>query len=33
LYGYAGAGRSRLYQQGDSVGILRDTLKQMVAEH
>ena len=30
---YAGAGRSRLYQQGDSVGILRDTLKHMVAEH
>lgn len=30
---YAGAGRSRLYQQGDSVGIERETLKIMVAEH
>ena len=30
---YAGAGRSRLYQQGDSVGIKRETLKLMVAEH
>jgi len=30
---YAGAGRSRLYQSGDSVGIERETLKKMVAEH
>ena len=30
---YAGAGRSRLYQQGDSVNIERETLKRMVAEH
>jgi superfamily II DNA or RNA helicase len=30
---YAGAGRSRLYQSGDSVGIERETLKTMVAEH
>ncbi len=30
---YAGAGRSRLYQKGDSVGIERETLKIMVAEH
>lgn len=30
---YAGAGRSKLYQQGESVGIKRETLKQMVAEH
>ena len=30
---YAGAGRSRLYQKGDSVGIERETLKMMVAEH
>jgi len=30
---YAGAGRSRLYQKGDSVGIERETLKLMVAEH
>lgn len=30
---YAGAGRSRLYQKGDSVGIDRETLKRMVAEH
>ncbi|MDF4850026.1 C-terminal helicase domain-containing protein, partial [Vibrio parahaemolyticus] len=30
---YAGAGRSRLYQKGDSVNIERETLKKMVAEH
>lgn len=30
---YAGAGRSRLYQSGDSVGVERETLKRMVAEH
>jgi superfamily II DNA/RNA helicase len=30
---YAGAGRSRLYQDGDSVGIERETLKIRVAEH
>lgn len=30
---YAGAGRSRLYQQGDSVNVERETLKRMVAEH
>lgn len=30
---YAGAGRSRLYQRGDSVGVERATLKRMVAEH
>lgn len=30
---YAGAGRSRLYQKGDSVGIERENLKSMVAEH
>lgn len=30
---YAGAGRSRLYQRGDSVGCERETLKKMVAEH
>jgi len=30
---YAGAGRSRLYQKGDSVSIERETLKKMVAEH
>ena len=30
---YAGAGRSRLYQKGDSVHIQRETLKKMVAEH
>ena len=30
---YAGAGRSRLYQTGDSVNIERETLKNMVAEH
>jgi superfamily II DNA/RNA helicase len=30
---YAGAGRSRLYQRGDSVGCQRDSLKKMVAEH
>lgn len=30
---YAGAGRSRLFQHGDSVGCQRETLKQMVAEH
>jgi superfamily II DNA or RNA helicase len=30
---YAGAGRSRLYQKGDSVTIERETLKVMVAEH
>ena len=30
---YAGAGRSRLFQRGDSVGCQRETLKQMVAEH
>jgi superfamily II DNA/RNA helicase len=29
---YAGAGRSRLYQKGDSVSIERETLKVMVAE-
>ncbi|WP_269498084.1 phospholipase D-like domain-containing anti-phage protein [Castellaniella sp. S9] len=30
---YAGAGRSRLYQGGDSVSAERETLKRMVAEH
>jgi superfamily II DNA/RNA helicase len=30
---YAGAGRSRFYQRGDSVGCQRDSLKKMVAEH
>lgn len=30
---YAGAGRSRLYQRGDSVTCERETLKKMVAEH
>lgn len=30
---YAGAGRSRLYQNGESVNIERETLKRMVAEH
>ncbi|WP_226974939.1 helicase-related protein [Yersinia pseudotuberculosis] len=30
---YAGAGRSRLYQKGESVNIERETLKRMVAEH
>lgn len=30
---YAGASRSRLYQQGDSVAAERETLKRMVAEH
>jgi SNF2 family DNA or RNA helicase len=30
---YAGAGRSRLYQRGDSVSIERETIKRMVAEH
>jgi superfamily II DNA or RNA helicase len=30
---YAGAGRSRLYQRGDSVTVERETLKGMVAEH
>jgi superfamily II DNA/RNA helicase len=30
---YAGAGRSRLYQRGDSVAIEREALKRMVAEH
>ena len=30
---YAGAGRSRLYQKGDSVHTERETLKKMVAEH
>lgn len=30
---YAGAGRSRLYQRGDSVKCERETLKKMVAEH
>lgn len=30
---YAGAGRSRLYQSGDSVNVERETLKRMVAEH
>lgn len=30
---YAGAGRSRLYQKGDSVNIERETLKKMVADH
>ena len=30
---YAGAGRSRLYQGGDSVSVERETLKRMVAEH
>ena len=29
----AGAGRSRLYQRGDSVTVERETLKRMVAEH
>jgi len=29
---YAGAGRSRLYQRGDSVCVERETLKRMVAE-
>lgn len=29
---YAGAGRSRLYQRGDSVNVERETLKRMVAE-
>ncbi|QUV86538.1 phospholipase D-like domain-containing anti-phage protein [Chloracidobacterium aggregatum] len=30
---YAGAGRSRLYQGGDSVAVERETLKRMVAEY
>jgi SNF2 family DNA or RNA helicase len=30
---YAGAGRSRLYQRGDSVSVEREILKRMVAEH
>ena len=30
---YAGAGKSRLYQGGESVNCLRDSLKLMVAEH
>jgi hypothetical protein len=30
---YAGAGRSRLYQRGDSVAVERETLKRLVAEH
>lgn len=30
---YAGAGRSRLFQHGDSVGCERETLKRMVAEY
>ena len=30
---YAGASRSRLYQTGDSVGVEREALKRMVAEH
>jgi SNF2 family DNA or RNA helicase len=30
---YAGAGRGRLYQHGDSVTVERETLKRMVAEH
>jgi superfamily II DNA/RNA helicase len=30
---YAGAGKSRLYQNGDSVSIERETIKMMVAEH
>ena len=30
---YAGAGRSRLYQRGDSVSCERESLKKMVAEH
>lgn len=30
---YAGAGRSRLYQRGDSVSVERETLKRMVTEH
>jgi superfamily II DNA or RNA helicase len=30
---YAGTGRSRLYQRGDSVAVERETLKRMVAEH
>ena len=30
---YAGAGRSRLYQQGLNVAVERETLKRMVAEH
>lgn len=29
---YAGAGRSRLYEKGDSVNIARETLKRMVAD-
>lgn len=30
---YAGAGKSRIYQKGESVNIERETLKRMVAEH
>jgi len=30
---YAGAGRSRLYQHGDSVTVKRESLKRMVTEH
>lgn len=30
---YAGAGRSKLYDKGESVGIERETLKRLVAEH
>jgi hypothetical protein len=30
---YAGSGRSKLYQQGECVGIERETLKKMVADH
>lgn len=30
---YAGAGRSKLYEQGESVGIERETLKRLVTEH
>jgi superfamily II DNA/RNA helicase len=30
---YAGAGRSRLFQRGESVACRRDALKEMVAEH
>lgn len=30
---YAGAGKSRLYKDGESVGIQRETIKTMVAEH
>jgi SNF2 family DNA or RNA helicase len=30
---YAGAGRSKLYEQSENVGIERETLKRLVAEH